>query len=392
LILLTIGSLLLGVGCEEKETKHLSVTVEGSGSVSSDPAGIDCGQDCQHDFSSDTQVTLTATPEAGYVLESWGGACSGSASTCRLELGEDRVVTATFAESDNGDSCEGVSCSGHGSCEDGTCNCDVGYAGDDCSDCADGYVPSGDDCIPQSASNFLSWTYPTTRADGSPLGTLSITGAKVYRKSAGAYVLYNTVDAGTTRLSVPEGQYAVSATWSDVGVTGQSALSDSVDSQHWKFLLDAPNAINTFTATDGTEAVETYLAALDGSGGVVYLSDADGDFDIGTDSIGLLIDESGIPSNYITVMAVPGENPKITGAFNPSSEEQGADQDLVSISGDYVRLYGLTIHNSGDYGISINSNFPHVEECEVYDCYRAGIHYYVTSSASKQWGLFKYNK
>jgi pectate lyase len=374
------------------ETKNLSVTVEGSGSVSSDPAGIDCGQDCQHDFTSGTQVALTATPEAGYELESWGGACSGSASTCRLELSEDRVVTATFAESGNEDPCEGVSCSGHGSCEDGTCNCDVGYAGDDCSDCADGYVPSGDDCTAESGSNLLSWTYPTARADGSPLGTLSITGAKVYRKSAGAYVLYNTVDADTTRLSVPEGQYAVAATWSDSDVTGQSALSDSVDSRHWKFSLDAPNASNTFTATDGMDAVETYLATLDGSGGVVYLSDADGDFDIDADSIGLLIDESGTPSNYITVMAVPGESPKITGAFNPTSEERGADQDLVSISGDYIRLYGLTVHNSGDYGISINSNYPHVEACEVYDCYRAGIHYYVTSSASKQGGLFKYNK
>jgi hypothetical protein len=73
--------------------------VEGSGSVSSDPAGIDCGQDCQHDFSSGTQVTLTATPEATYELESWGGDCSGSASTCRLELTEDRAVTATFVQS-----------------------------------------------------------------------------------------------------------------------------------------------------------------------------------------------------------------------------------------------------------------------------------------------------
>jgi pectate lyase len=239
---------------------------------------------------------------------------------------------------------------------------------------------------------LLTWTYPATRADGSPLGTLSITGAKVYRKSAGRYVLHDTVNTGTTRLSVPQGQYAVAASWSDDDITGQSALSDSVDSRHWKFLLDAPNAGNTFTASDGMDAVETYLATLDGSGGVVYLSDADGDFDIGDDSIGLLIDESGTLLNYITVMAVPGEKPKIVGAFNPTTEEQGADQDLVSVSGDFVRLHGLTILNSGDYGISINSNYPHVEECEVFDCFRTGIHYYVASSGSKQGGLFKYNK
>jgi hypothetical protein len=71
-----------------------------------------------------------------------------------LELGEDRVVTATFAESGNEDPCEGVSCSGHGSCEDGTCNCDVGYAGDDCSDCADGYAPVGSLCLIEDSSGM----------------------------------------------------------------------------------------------------------------------------------------------------------------------------------------------------------------------------------------------
>lgn len=180
LILLTIGSLLPGVGCEETKKQRLSVTVEGGGSVGSDPAGIDCGQDCRHDFSSVAQVTLTATPEAGYELESWGGDCSGSASTCQLALSRDRVVTATFAESGNEDPCEGVSCSGHGSCEDGTCNCGVGYAGDDCSSCADGYVPSGDDCTAESGPNLLWCTYPTTRADGNNADGMGATKAFNY--------------------------------------------------------------------------------------------------------------------------------------------------------------------------------------------------------------------
>jgi hypothetical protein len=90
-ILLIIGSLLLGVGRydgdapKDKENDlepdgspslmRLSVSVAGSGSVSSAPGSIECGQQCEHDFTLRAQVTLTATPEVGYLLESWVGAC-----------------------------------------------------------------------------------------------------------------------------------------------------------------------------------------------------------------------------------------------------------------------------------------------------------------------------
>jgi hypothetical protein len=37
----------------------------GSGQVTSEPAGIDCGSDCTEDYQSNTEVTLTATPDSG---------------------------------------------------------------------------------------------------------------------------------------------------------------------------------------------------------------------------------------------------------------------------------------------------------------------------------------
>jgi hypothetical protein len=148
LILLIVGPLLLGVGCNE--VKLLSITVVGNGGVSSDPEGIACGQQCQHNFTSGIQVTLTATPEEGYELESWSGACSGAASTCEIELTENLDVTATFAESDSGDPCEGVGCSGHGSCVNGACQCDTGYAGTDCAECDAGYELSDGQCLPSN--------------------------------------------------------------------------------------------------------------------------------------------------------------------------------------------------------------------------------------------------
>jgi hypothetical protein len=70
----------------------------GTGTVTSSPAGIDCGATCSHRYAHGTQVTLTATPTAG-TFENWsGGGCSGS-GTCTIALNADTEVTAVFGNS-----------------------------------------------------------------------------------------------------------------------------------------------------------------------------------------------------------------------------------------------------------------------------------------------------
>ena len=78
----------------------LAVTKAGTraGTVSSSPMGISCGADCTETYPSGTMVTLTATPATGYQVSSWGGACSGTASTCTLTMSADRAVSVTFAQ------------------------------------------------------------------------------------------------------------------------------------------------------------------------------------------------------------------------------------------------------------------------------------------------------
>jgi len=53
----------------------LTVTLEGNGNgtVSSSPAGIDCGSTCNQTFDHDAPVTLTATPENGSRFAGWSG-------------------------------------------------------------------------------------------------------------------------------------------------------------------------------------------------------------------------------------------------------------------------------------------------------------------------------
>ena len=82
----------------EDTSPTLTVQVEGdaSGTVTSSPAGINCGSDCTESYDQGTGVTLTATPAAGATFAGWGGACTGTTTTCTLTMNGPRSVTATF--------------------------------------------------------------------------------------------------------------------------------------------------------------------------------------------------------------------------------------------------------------------------------------------------------
>ncbi len=67
----------------------------GDGSVTSAPAGIDCGSTCSTTFDAGAAVTLTATAAAGSSFTGWGGDCSGT-GTCQLTMSADHTVSATF--------------------------------------------------------------------------------------------------------------------------------------------------------------------------------------------------------------------------------------------------------------------------------------------------------
>jgi len=69
----------------------------GTGTVTSSPAGINCGSDCSEAYKAGNVVTLTATPNAGSTFTGWdGGSCSG-AGTCSFTINTTKTVTANFA-------------------------------------------------------------------------------------------------------------------------------------------------------------------------------------------------------------------------------------------------------------------------------------------------------
>ena len=68
----------------------------GSGTVTSNPAGITCGSDCTESYPEGQSVILAAATDPGSVFTGWsGGGCSGT-GTCQIILGGDVTVTASF--------------------------------------------------------------------------------------------------------------------------------------------------------------------------------------------------------------------------------------------------------------------------------------------------------
>jgi hypothetical protein len=86
----------IGAGSTFALTVSKAGTAASLGTVSSAPAGISCGSDCSESYASGTSVTLTASAPAGAVFAGWGGACSGTASSCVVTMSAARAVTATF--------------------------------------------------------------------------------------------------------------------------------------------------------------------------------------------------------------------------------------------------------------------------------------------------------
>jgi hypothetical protein len=79
--------------------RRLTVGVKGagSGSVTSSPAGIACGDSCGADFAYGTPVTLTGAPEARTEPVRWSGCDSVNASNqCVVGMTSVRSITATF--------------------------------------------------------------------------------------------------------------------------------------------------------------------------------------------------------------------------------------------------------------------------------------------------------
>ncbi|NJK43724.1 MAG: hypothetical protein HC933_05075 [Pleurocapsa sp. SU_196_0] len=101
IVVVTIGAVAIA-GCTNPAPSGTSQTLSvnksgsGSGAITSDTAGINCGNTCSAVVERGSSLTLTATALSGSSFGGWSGGCGGSNAVLAMTVNVDTVCTATF--------------------------------------------------------------------------------------------------------------------------------------------------------------------------------------------------------------------------------------------------------------------------------------------------------
>ena len=212
----------------------------GSGTVTSVPAGINCGTSCSSSYGTGVQVTLTATPARGSVFAGWSGAgCSGT-GTCVVNAAGSTIVTATFTASSSTSFMLGVNLAGTGA---GSVTSSPG--GISClGDCSEPYLSGSVVVLSATAaagSVFTGWS----GAGCSGTGTCAVTVNGVTTVTAS----FNP--ATVTLASVKEGTGSGTVTSSPGGIDCGGDCSQSYATGTRITLTATPAAGSIFTGWAG---------------------------------------------------------------------------------------------------------------------------------------------
>jgi hypothetical protein len=233
------------------QTFALTVTKDGTGTgtVTSSPAGINCGADCSETYDANTAVTLTPTPDTFSTFAGWSGACSGTGS-CVVTMDAAKTVNATFTlqtfaltVTKDGNGTGTVTSSPAG------INC-----GADCSETYDANTVVTLTPTPDTFSDFTGWS-----------GACSGTGSCVVTLDA-AKTVNATFTLQTFALTVTkDGNGTGTVTSSPAGINCGADCSESYDANTVVTLTPTPDTFSDFTGWSG---------ACSGTGSCVVTMDA----------------------------------------------------------------------------------------------------------------------
>ncbi len=91
------ATVISGGGTQSSFTVRVASAGTGTGSVTSTPSAIDCGNSCSSNFAGGAVVLLVATPASGSSFGGWSGGCTGTdPNNCLVTVSSDATVTASF--------------------------------------------------------------------------------------------------------------------------------------------------------------------------------------------------------------------------------------------------------------------------------------------------------
>ena len=174
----------------------LTVSKSGNGTVTSSPAGIDCGVTCSATYTSGTTINLTAAPATGYLFSGWSGCTSSSGTSCSVTLSAAKAVVATFAPTT---SLLSVSPSGNGTVTS---------------------TPAGINCGATCSASFTTGSSVTLTA--APVSGYSVSGWSGCTSSSGTSCTVNLTAAKTVAVTYTPSNYGLTVT-----KTGSGAVTSS---------------------------------------------------------------------------------------------------------------------------------------------------------------------
>ncbi len=334
----------------EVYTLTVSKLGSGSGLVTSEPVGINCGSDCTENFSPGTVVTLTAAASVGSVFTGWGGACSGT-GICSVTMDDSKSVTATFKTYTLTVSTTGT----------GTGTVTSSPPGIDCGiDCTETFPPDTVvtlTAIPSPTSEFSGWS---GACSGSGICVVTLDDAKSVTANF-TLVTYslNITKEGSgngTVKSTPSGIYCgTTCSWSFPATTvvTLSAWSWTSDFNGWS---GACSGMGTCTVTmdsikdvTATFTIRSYPLAVSKDGtGMGTVSSSPAGIDCGSDC-----SETYTHGTSVTLTALPAADSSFAGWSGACTGTGDCTLSIIaakSVTATFTltpQMYDLTVSKAG---------------------------------------------
>lgn len=242
-------------------TLTVSTTEDLSGNGGEVAGGqIDCGSsnnECMWTVVTGSTLTVAETPDAGYSFDGWGGACSGTSTSCTVTMSDDAFVTATFVKSASTNTLS-VTVTGSGVVSGGGISC-TSAGGSTCSADEDANTQVTLTATPGSGAGFSGWggacagttTTCVVTMDGAKSVTASFSGGQGPPPTGSTFSLVVSVT----------GNGAVSGGGIDCG-QGATQCSKDVASGTIVVLTAIPASGATFTSWSGACSGSTRTCTL----------------------------------------------------------------------------------------------------------------------------------